>query len=67
MKILFLSALLLAGCGEHREKHEWKCIGGITHERVNGAWVQIDGHPYMNFKDGPIKCSEEAGIPWIAK
>jgi hypothetical protein len=60
MRILVLAFLLLAGCSDKSEapQTEWRCIGGKTHEKVNGAWVQLDGHPYLNFRNGPIPCSE---------
>lgn len=57
MRLSAFALILLAGCGV--EHHDWKCIGGLTHERINGAWVLLDGHVYLAFKDGPIKCAAE--------
>lgn len=52
--------LLLTGCYYPNAKDEWRCIGGLTYMKVNGTWVQIDGHFYVSFKDGPIKCDEDS-------
>lgn len=60
--VLICVVLVVTACGidAKQPNTEWKCIGGLTYEKLNGAWVQIDGHPLINFKDGPIKCVEDS-------
>jgi hypothetical protein len=58
---VILCLLLLAACDTPQPpKQEWKCIDGLTYGLEHGAWVLLDGRPYVNRKDGPIKCAADA-------
>lgn len=52
---LLMCAALLAGCSPVPSE-EWKCVAGLTYRMTNGAWVQMDGHMWVGYRDGPIKC-----------
>lgn len=57
---LAIALLMLGGCDSMKPPvPRWKCFDGFTYEYVYGAWVKLDGKPYVGRSDGPIPCVEE--------
>lgn len=54
-RALLCIALVLAGCADP-EPH-WACVDGFAYELRHGAWVRIDGHEYVGYRDGPLPCT----------
>lgn len=55
-----LALLALSACTKW-ESHQprFRCINGLLHVQFGSeAWVQADGHNYIGFTDGPMKCAE---------